>query len=128
MDGLERDLADAALGQRREDLFILAPFRGERLLPVDVRLDAVAVANVYGGLTGEAVDGAMQRLDAPVLNLVHEYVEGGLVELDDVDAVLLQRARFLVQQVGEGEGHLHAVAVVAGGGGGRNRTSGGEGA
>ena len=46
-------------------------------------------------------------------DLVHEHVEGRLVELDDVDAVFLQRARFLVQQAGEGHRHLHLVAVVA---------------
>ena len=44
---------------------------------------------------------------------LHEHVEGGLVELDDIDAVFLQCAGFLVQQLGERESHLHLVAVVA---------------
>ena len=57
--------------------------------------------------------GALQRLDAPVRDLVHEHVEGGLVELDDIDAVGLQRQRFLVQQFGKGERHLDAVAIMA---------------
>ena len=45
-------------------------------------------------------------------DLVHEDVEGGLVELDHVDAVGLQRLGFLVEQFGEGERHLDAVAVI----------------
>ena len=47
-------------------------------------------------------------------DLVHVDVEGRLVELDHVDAVGFERARLLVEQVGEGERHLHAVAVVLG--------------
>ena len=65
-----------------------------------------------GGFAGEAVDGAVQRLDAPVLHFVHVDVEGGLIELDHVDAVARQRARLLVQQPGKGERHLHPVAVM----------------
>ena len=64
------------------------------------------------GGAGEAVDGAVERLDAPLLDGVHVDVEGGLVELDGIDAVGLQRARLLVEEVGEGHGHLGAVAVV----------------
>ena len=45
-------------------------------------------------------------------DLMHEHVEGRLVELDDVDAVGLQRARFLVEQIGEGKRHFHFVAVM----------------
>ena len=56
--------------------------------------------------------GALQRLDAPVADLVHVDVEGGLVELDHVDAVGLQRLGFLVEQFGKGERHLDAVAVI----------------
>ena len=56
--------------------------------------------------------GALQRLDAPVGDLVHVDVEGGLVELDHVDAVGLQRPGFLVEQFGKGERHLDAVAVI----------------
>ena len=45
-------------------------------------------------------------------DLVHVDVEGGLVELDHVDAVGLQRLGFLVEQFGKGERHLDAVAVI----------------
>ena len=62
----ERHLLDAALGERREDLLVLAPLAAQRRLPVDVGLDAVAVADVHGGGAGEPVDRALQRLDAPV--------------------------------------------------------------
>ena len=84
----------------------------ERILPVDVGLDAVAVADVHGGGAAEPVDGAVERLDAPARHLVHEHVESRLVELDHVDAVCLKRARFLVEQAGESERHFRLVAVM----------------
>ena len=55
---------------------------------------------------------ALEGGNAPVLHIVHVHVEGGLVELDDVHAVLLQRTCFLVQELGERHGELHLVAVV----------------
>ena len=55
----------------------------------------------------------VQRLDAPAGDLVHVDVERRLIELDHVDAVGRERARFLVEQAGERHRHLHAVAVVA---------------
>ena len=79
------------LGQRREDRLVLAPFAAQRRLPVDVGLDAVAVADVHRRRALEALRGALQRGDAPLGHLAHEHVEGRLVELDGVDAVLLQR-------------------------------------
>ena len=65
-----------------------------------------------GGGAAQALDGAVQRLDAPVLDLAHVDVEGRLVELDDVDAVGFERARLGVEQACERHRHLHAVAVV----------------
>ncbi len=59
-----------------------------------------------------AGDRAVQRLDAPFPDLAHVDVEGRLVELDDVDAVGRERARFGVEQIGEGKRHLHPVAVM----------------
>ena len=84
----------------------------ERLLPVEVGLDAVAVADVHAVVHFRPCDGALERVDAPALHVVHVDVERRLVELDHVDAVLLQRARFLVEQLGEGHRQLHLVAVV----------------
>ena len=55
--------------------------------------------------------GAARRCPSVVTSL-HVDVEGGLVELDHVDAVLLQRARLLVEQLGERHRQLHLVAVV----------------
>ena len=66
----------------------------ERLLPVDVGLDAVAVADVHGRLARRALGRALERGDAPLGGVGHVDVEGRLVELDDVDAVGL-RARAL---------------------------------
>ena len=40
--------------QHRKDGLVLAPFAAQRALPVDVRLDAVAVADVHGGGAREA--------------------------------------------------------------------------
>ena len=54
----------------------------------------------------------MQRLDAPALDVVHVDVERGLVELDHVDPVLLERTCFLVEELGERHRQLHLVAIV----------------
>ena len=45
---------------------------------------------------GQPGSGALQRLHAPVADLVEEHVEGRLVELHDVDAGLDQFPRLLV--------------------------------
>ena len=109
---LERDLVDAARVQRREYLLVLAPLAAEGLLPVEVLLDAVAVADVRRRRALQSVDGLVQGLDAPVLHVLREDVEGGLVELDHVDAGLLELAGLLVQDLREGHGHLRPAAVV----------------
>src|SRR5262252_10109907 len=49
ISAFDRNLTDSALGQRRENLLVLPPFAAERCLPVDIGLDAVAVADVNGG-------------------------------------------------------------------------------
>src|SRR5205823_14174227 len=100
VDALERDLVDLAFCEGGKDLLVLPPLAAEGLFPVEVRLDAVAVADVDHGGALDAFDGAVQGLDAPALDVVHVDVEGGLVELDDVHAVLLQRARILLDYPG----------------------------
>src|SRR5262249_29638267 len=109
MDALDRNLIDAAFGESGKNLLVLPPFAAERILPVDVGLDAVAVADVDGGGALKPIDGAMQRLDAPAGDFAHKDVESRLIELDDVHAVLFQRARFLVKQAGESHPHLDFV-------------------
>ena len=47
------------------------------------------------------VQRAVQRVDAPFVDVVEEHVEGRLVELNDVRAGGLELARFLVQQFGD---------------------------
>ena len=93
-------------------LLVLAPFVAEGLLPGDVGLDAVAVADVHRGLAREAPARALERGDAPVAHLVEVDVEGGLVELDHVHAQRGQLTRFLVQDLGERHGELLARAVM----------------
>lgn len=109
----DRNLLDRAGIDRGEDLLILPPLAPERLLPVGIGLDAVAVADVHGGGAGEARGGTLQSLDAPIVDLVHVDVEGGLIELDEIDAVGLQGLGFRVQEIGEGKGHLHPIAIIA---------------
>jgi hypothetical protein len=108
----ERDLADPALGQRREGLFVLAPMLAERRLPVVVGLDAVAVADVDGGRALQPLRGAFEGGNAPVLNIANVDVEGGLVELHHVDAERGEFVRLLVQRRGEGVGECWPIAVM----------------
>ena len=58
----DRDLLDRAFGDRRKDILILPPLAAERLLPVGIGLDAVAVADVHGGGAGQAL---RRRAPAP---------------------------------------------------------------
>jgi hypothetical protein len=122
----ERDLVDAAGVERGEDRLVLAPFGAQRLLPVDVGLDAVAVADVHRGLDAQAVDRDVQRVDAPVANVVHEHVEGGFVELDDVDAGGLELLCLVIEDLREGHRHVGAAAVVAVGDGVADRHRAGQ--
>ena len=91
---------------RREDLLVLAPLAAEGLLPVEVGLDAVAVADVDRRLALEARRCPLERGDAPVVDLVHEDVERGLVELDEIDALRFELARLGIERVGEGHRHV----------------------
>ena len=124
---LQADLLDAALGQRREDGFVLTPLLAQRHFPVVVGLDAVAVADVYGGGTGQATGRNLQRSHTPVGRLLHVHIEGRLVKLNDVHTVGLQRQRLLVEQFGKSHGHLDFVAVKAVGHGVHNRHRAGQG-
>lgn len=101
MDALQRHDVDRRLLQERERPLVLAPLGPERLLPPVVRLDAVPVTDVHGGLDAEALGRAFECGHAPVLHLVVEDGEGGLIELDDVDAGVLQLACLLVEDRGE---------------------------
>jgi hypothetical protein len=65
------------------------------------------------GGAGEARDGAVQRRNPPIRDLPGIDVEGGLVELDDVDAIGLERARLSVQQLGERHRHLGSDGLIA---------------
>src|ERR1044071_2104828 len=101
MDAFDRHFVELARRKRRENLLVLPPFAAERRLPVDIGLDAVAVANVNGGGAGEALDRAVQRVDAPLLDLPQIDVERRLVELNDIHAVGLERTRLGVEEIGE---------------------------
>ena len=113
MDAFQADLLDGAGGQRREHLLVLPPLRAQRLLPVDIGGDAVAVADVNGRRAAETLGRAFQRRHAPGGGVFHIDIEGRLVELNHIHAIGLQRQRLLVQQPGKGHRQLYAVAVVA---------------
>ena len=113
MVALQADLLDAAARQGREDRLVLAPLLAQGLFPVQVRLDAVAIANMHGGGAGQATGCTLQGPHAPVGSVLHVNIEGGLVKLDDVHPVGLQGQCLLVEQLGKGKGHVHLAAVMA---------------
>ena len=90
LPAFQRDLLDPAAVERREGVLVLTPALAQRLLPLDVGLDAVAVADVHRGRALQPLGRLLQRRHAPFDGLVEIDVEGGLVELDDVDAELLE--------------------------------------
>ena len=69
----------------------------------------------------------MQRVDAPGDHIVHVDIERRFVELDHVDAVGFQCARFLIEQFGERHRESCLVAVIAIGDGIDNRHRAGQG-
>ncbi|KAG1248660.1 hypothetical protein G6F68_013701 [Rhizopus microsporus] len=108
----QRDDVQAGRLQLRERFLVLAPLRAQRLLPVGVGLDAVAVADVHGGFALQSFNRPFQRGHAPVVHFVEEHIEGRLVELDDVDAGRLQLPGFLVEELRELPRQLLAALVV----------------
>ena len=56
--GIRSRPAGSGSGRSPEDLLILPPLAAERLLPVGVGLDAVAIADVNGRGAGQALRGA----------------------------------------------------------------------
>ena len=113
VQALQAYLLYGAARQCWKDLLILTPLLAKRALPLGVGLDAVAVADVHCGGAAQPLRGALQGGDAPIHSVLHVDVEGGLIELDDVNTVGLQRQRFLIEEFGKGHGKLLAAAVVA---------------
>src|SRR4051794_17788541 len=67
---LEGHLIDRRAREQRKGAFILAPLGPERFLPVDIRLDAVAVTDVNGRLAFQTIRCALQGVDSPRLDVV----------------------------------------------------------
>jgi hypothetical protein len=74
----------------------LAPFSSQGSLPVDIWLDAVAIADVDCCFAVKTLGRPMQCRDPPFCHFFHIDVEGGLVELDHVDADPSQLAGLVV--------------------------------
>ena len=68
---------------------------------------------MHAGLALDPFDGFLQGGDAPVVHLVEEDVEGGLIELNNVHAGGGQVTGFLVEDLGELPGQLFTALVVA---------------
>jgi len=109
---LDRHLIDTASGKCGEYLLVLPPFGAECRLPVHIRLDAVAVADMDGGLAFQARACAMQSLDAPLADFRHVNVEGRLIELDHIDAIGFERAQLPGSANRRRRKPFHPVAVV----------------
>jgi hypothetical protein len=48
-------LLNAALGQGRKHFFVLTPLMAQGIFPIDVGLNAIALANVNSGGAGQAL-------------------------------------------------------------------------
>ena len=109
---LQRNLLDFRRVEGRKDLVVLPPVFAERLLPIVIGFDAVAIADVDGGRARETGGGAFECRNTPFVDLAHEDIKGWFIELDDIDAEGFEFACFLVEQVREGHGHIGAATVV----------------
>ena len=122
---IQRHLPHAAGVDPREDPLVLAPGVAERLLPPDVGLDAVAVADVdHGRAPGRAAHAPTPA--GPSRGPRQEHVERRLVELDHVDAVGLDLQRLGVQQLGEAPSPCRRGCRMTVGDGCRRWSSGGQ--
>src|SRR5437763_6139224 len=110
---LDGNLIYPAPRQCRKNLFVLAPLIPQRCLPIEIGLDAITVADVHCGGAAEPGGGAVQSLDAPLADLAHVDVEGWLVELNDLDGICLEGARFCIEQVRKSHRHSDAIAVMS---------------
>src|SRR5437773_12576339 len=108
----ERNLIDRRPGELRESLLVVPPFAAQRLLPLDVGFDSVAVADMDGSGAAKPLGCALEGGDTPIPNLVKVDIECGLVELNDVDARRLDRPCLVVQNFGVREGKVSATLVV----------------
>ena len=64
-------------------VFVIA----ERLFPLDILGDTVAIADMDGCLAGKTFGRPAQGGDAPTLDVVHVDIEGGFVELGNVHPI-----------------------------------------
>ena len=108
----QTDLVNAALGQGREYFFVLTPFLAQGVFPIDIGLDAIAIANVHGSGAGQPLRCALQGFHAPVRGFFHVDIESGFVKLNDVDTVSLQSQGFLVQQLCKCHRHFDAAVFT----------------
>ena len=98
---LQRDDIDVGRLQFRKRLFILSPFRAQRLFPVGIGFNPISIADMYGGFTLKPFNGSFQGGDAPVIHLVKEHVKCGLIKLNNVDACGLELFGFLIEDLRE---------------------------
>ena len=83
----------------------------QRIFPIDVGLNAIAVANVNSSGTGQPLRRTLQSFHTPVCRLFHVHIESGLVELNNVHAVGLQCQCFLIEQFCKSHGHFDFVTI-----------------
>lgn len=107
------DDVNAGFLQLGERFLVLQPFRTQGFFPVGVGLDAVTVADVYGGFAFQPFDGPFQGGDTPIIHFFKEDIECRFVELDDVHTSGFQFPGFLVEDLGEFPGQFFAALVVA---------------
>src|ERR1700742_2609413 len=97
----QRDLINGAGRQDGKCLLVLPPFGAKRAFPIDVRLDTVAVTDVYRPGAAQSLSSSLQGGNSPRRDLFHVDVEGRLIELDGINAIALQRAGLLIEQIRE---------------------------
>src|SRR5688572_16524923 len=107
----DRHLVDAASREQRQRHAVVAPV-GILRFPGNHERGAVAVTDVHRLDRLDAVHALLQRLDAPLLNLVEVNVEARLVELDHVRAGVGQLARFGVEDPGEAHRQRLPIGAV----------------
>jgi hypothetical protein len=83
------------------------------MLPIEVRLNPVAIADVDSRLARHIANARVEGVDTPLVDLLEEHIKRGFVELNDIDPERAEIENLVVDDVGKGKREIATRTVVA---------------